>query len=137
MTYRESLAADARKRYEQKLQLVGLITCPYELPQEAWVDDVTTWPPLEFPDIVLYLIATPGEFTRETLKAYKSLEAYNYFASGWVGNCYIYHVNSEFSVLKAGVRPSQRTSDSLHRPWVGVRQKDGCISAGHCTCMAG
>ena len=30
--------------------------------------------------IDLYLIDTPGEFTREKLKAYKSLEAYNYCA---------------------------------------------------------
>lgn len=101
---------------------VGLTSCPYELPLEAWVDDITTWPPLEFPDIVLYLITTPGEFTRERLKAYKSLEAYNYFASGWVGTCYIYSVNSEFCVLKAGVRSSQRTTDPPHRPWVYARR---------------
>ena len=113
-------------RYEQKLQLVGLTSCPFELPLEAWVDDITTWPPLEFPDIVLYLITTPGEFTRERLKAYKSLEAYNYFASGWVGTCYIFSVYSE---LKAGVRPSQRTTDLPHRPWVGVRKKDGLVIA--------
>ena len=63
-----------------------------------------------------------GEFTRERLKAYKSLEAYNYFASGWVGTCYIYSVNSEFCVLKAGVRSSQRTTDPPHRPWVYARR---------------
>ena len=37
-------------------------------------------PEVEFPQIYidLYLIDTPEEFTREKLKAYKSLEAYNY-----------------------------------------------------------
>ena len=88
MTYRESLVGDATARYEQKLMKAsagGSYQCPYELPLEAWVDDITTWPPLEFPDIVRYLITTPGEFTRERLKAYKSLEAYNYFASDWIG----------------------------------------------------
>ena len=49
------------------------------------VDDVTRWPKVEFPDIVLYLIDTLGEFTCEKLKAHKGLEAYNYYVSGWVG----------------------------------------------------
>ena len=33
------------------------------------------------------------------IEAYKSLEAYNYFASDWVGTCLIHEVNGEFSVL--------------------------------------
>ena len=47
------------------------------LAEEMWADDVTKWPSIEFPDIVLYLIDTPGEYTREKLKSYKSLEDYN------------------------------------------------------------
>ena len=31
------------------------------LAEEMWADDVTKWPSIEFPDIVLYLIDTPGE----------------------------------------------------------------------------
>lgn len=54
MSYKESLDAVARARYEKKLELVGLRTCPYELGLEAWMDDVTLWPPVEFPDIVLF-----------------------------------------------------------------------------------
>ena len=77
MSYFSSLLLVAKARYQKKLLLVGLSTGPYKLPQQAWVDDVTQWPRVEFPDIVLYLIDTPGEFTREKLKAYKSLEAYN------------------------------------------------------------
>ena len=53
---------------------------PYELPPELWVDNVSLWPPVEFPHIYVYLIDTPGEFTQEKLKAFKSLEAYNYYA---------------------------------------------------------
>ena len=119
----------AKARYQKKLLLlVGLCTCPYELPQQAWVDDVTQWPRVEFPDIVLYLIDTPGEFTCEKLKAYKSLEAYNY-VSRWVGT---YHIHM---LLKAEVRPSQRVNSASHQPWVAVRRRSGCTSAAHCMCM--
>ena len=94
MSYSESLKGSDKKRYLRKLQcLHGLVEesadsadsslkklDPYELSSEHWVDDVSFWPPVEFPNIYVYLIDTPGEFTREKLKAFKSLEAYNYYA---------------------------------------------------------
>lgn len=52
---------------------------PYRIPAEEWINDVK-WLPLEFGHLYVYLIETPGEFTHEKLKAYKSLEAYNYYA---------------------------------------------------------
>ena len=135
---KDSLDDEAKVRYEKKLQLIDLAICPYKLPSEAWIDDVTLWPPVEFPDIVVYLLQTPGKYTREKLKAYKSLEAYNYFVSDWVGTYYYHKItDSEFCVIKAAVRPSQRLSEKPHRPWVGLRQKDGSICVAHCTCMAG
>ena len=107
MSYFSSLLPAAKVRYQKKLLLVGLSTCPYKLPPQAWVDDVTQWPRVEFPDIVLYLIDTPSEFTCEKLKAYKDLEAYNCYVSGWVGTCHIHVVSEELCLLKAEVRPSQ------------------------------
>ena len=105
---KDSLDAEAKVRYEKKLQLIGLGTCPYKLSSEAWIDDVTLWPPVEFPEIVLYLLQTPGKYTQEKLKAYKSLEAYNYFLSNWVGTCYYHKItDSEFCVIKAAVGPRQ------------------------------
>ena len=100
-------------------------------------NDMTKWPGVEFPDIVLYLIGTTGEYTRKKIKAYKSLEAYNYFTSGWVGTCFIHDIDREFVVLKALVWPSQCLSNSPHHPWVAVKMKDGSICTAHCTCMAG
>ena len=77
MSYFPSLLPTAEARYLKKLQVVGLSTCPYEPPPQAWVDDVTRWLKVELPDIILYLIDTLGEFTCEKLKVYKSFEAYN------------------------------------------------------------
>ena len=135
--YIETLPPVASERYRKKLDLVGLRKCPYELADQEWEDDVTKWPGVEFPDIVLYLIGTPGEYTRKKLKAYKSLDAYNYFTSGWVGTCFIHEVNREFSVLKTTVKPSQSLSNPPHKAWVAVKRKDGSICTAHCTCMAG
>ena len=55
-SYRDSLPLQAKERYEGKLKLVGLQECPYSLAPEVWEDDVTKWPGVEFPDIVLYLL---------------------------------------------------------------------------------
>ena len=51
----------------------------YAIPDELWLDDPSKWPEIQFGDIYTYLIDTPGIFTKENLRAYKSLEAYNYF----------------------------------------------------------
>ena len=52
---------------------------PYNISVELWIDDVSRWSPVKFPHVYTYLIDTPGEFTREKLKAFKSLQAYNYY----------------------------------------------------------
>jgi hypothetical protein len=74
--YAESLPAEARKRYKNKLLFNNnCLPDPYEL-STGWLDDLSVWPDLQFGDIYCYLIETPGTFTKENLKAYKSLEAY-------------------------------------------------------------
>eukprot|EP00731_Ephydatia_muelleri_P024890 Em0016g1161a len=73
-----------KERYDKKLQcLYGLGTyCdPFGIPDQHWVDDVSKWPPVDYPSIYnyTYFIETPGGYTRERLKAFKNLEAYNYY----------------------------------------------------------
>ena len=51
----------------------------YEISNERWTDNVMLWPPVEFGEVYTYLIDTPGQFTREKMKAYKSLDAFNYY----------------------------------------------------------
>ena len=88
-SYCDSLKGSDKERYERKLHCLFSEASkenqplksldPYQLNAEAWIDDPSLWPEVEFPQIYIYLIDTPGEFTREKLKAYKSLEAYNYY----------------------------------------------------------
>ena len=91
MSYSDSLKGPEKERYERKLQCLYRVKgrsskeeCvevldPYNISVELWINDVSRWPPIEFPHVYTYLIDTPGEFTREKLKAFKSLQAYNYY----------------------------------------------------------
>ena len=77
-----------QERYTRKLGVlydaVGDSTCtvltdPYEILPEKWSDSISSWPPVEFGDIYTHLTETPDQFTREKLKAYRSLDAFNYY----------------------------------------------------------
>ncbi|KAL5473823.1 hypothetical protein EMCRGX_G028380 [Ephydatia muelleri] len=72
--------------------------------------------PVDYPSIYTYFIETPGGYTRERLKAFKSLEAYKWLAL----------VNS-----------SQCLSEKPHQPWVAVEKQCGTVVTAHGTCMAG
>ena len=107
-TYVQSLDYEARKRYITKLNIDSeSLSDPYNVSQDEWIDDTRKWPSLEFGDIYTYLhlIETKGPYTKESLKAFKSLEAYNYYHSGYVRTVYIHETNSssKYVTLKAKV----------------------------------
>lgn len=82
-SYYSSLPNPEKKRYEKKVELISKekysnSVDPYEI-SDDWIDDISLWPPVEYGDIHNYLIETPGPYTREKLRAYKSLDAYNYY----------------------------------------------------------
>ena len=85
MAYVKTLPDAEKRRYRAKLEVLyntsdpNVLIDPYEIEEDEWIDDVTLWPPVDFGDIYTYLVDTPGEFTRERLKAYKSLDAFNYY----------------------------------------------------------
>ncbi len=94
---------------------------------------------MEYGDIYNYLIDSKGRYTKESLKAFKSLEAYNYFVSGHVRTVYLYEPSeqSKYVILMAEVNPSQKSPNGPHKAWVIVCKKDGEIMIGHCKCKAG
>ena len=137
-SYFNSLDPIARGRYEEKLTLLGLPTLgdPYELwKMDKFVEDMSLWPPVEYPHIFCYFVERPGVYTRSELMHWKSLDAYNYFQSGHVRLVKVYKAQSS-SILMALVNPSQSSPENAHHAWVGVRS-DGEIITVHCTCMAG
>ena len=138
--YYKTLSEAAQRRYKEKLDKIDLDKDPY-LPRDASNETLLNnfdWPNIEYPDIYNYLINTPSVYTKDTLKAYKSLDAYNYFVSGWISNIEVTPVGcaKNICLIRANVKHSQKLSASPLKPWIAA-ETNGTIMCAHCTCMAG
>ena len=87
--YQES-SPEVKEHYEEKMRLLGCRVDPFthfESKGKAIAStgnqpvEWTNWPEVTYPDINNYLILTPG-VTHEQLKAYKSMEGYNFYING-------------------------------------------------------
>lgn len=127
----------AQKRYLEKLKIEDInLQDPFAITEDQWTENLSAWPDLEFGDMYMYLIEIKGLYTKESLKAYKSLEVYNHYQNGHV--CTVYHFSAgNFSIFKAKINPSQRSADNNHDAWAIVCKENGSVRTGHCTCMAG
>ncbi|CAG2215690.1 unnamed protein product [Mytilus edulis] len=140
-SYVNSLTPDAKQRYQTKLLYAygtKSLPDPYVL-TDKWSTNPCTWPDLTFGDIYVYLIDTPSIYTKDSMKAYKSLEAYNFVVSGHVQVVLTHQVSddSPFIAIKAKVTPSQRAREKPHQPWVYLDKASAAVYCAHCTCMAG
>ena len=99
----KQLDARGKRRYDEKLEILGLCSDPYATTSEDWESDPDYWPNVEFPDIFNYLIDSPSPHTKESLKAYKSTEAWAYFTAGYVTNVGLMKINAESCLLRAKV----------------------------------
>ena len=143
LTYLSTLSSEDRKRFQEKLRVfVGeqeiRVFNPYEeWNSELWNDTPTSWPDLDWGDLFNYLVFTSGPFTSESLKAYKSLDAHDYFVSRKVGCIYSRSVVDKIVILKAEVRPDQaESSPDSHLPWI-ICKNNGEIITAHCDCKSG
>ena len=136
--YYSQLDNCVKTRYSEKLKSIGeSVDDPYTFaPSHGITPELM--PTVEYPDIYNFLINTPSPYTKDELKAYKSLDGYKYLVAGWVSNISVHSVCSDNSkvVLTAHVRHSQAISAKPLKPWVAV-EKCGTIICAHCTCMAG
>lgn len=96
-----SLVGDVHKRYLEKIQLVNSQD-PYLLMKDncvVWTTDLEIVPSIAYPDIFNYLVLTKSAYTLEEFKSYKSLDAYNFFVSGWVSNVKWFLVDNNVLVV--------------------------------------
>ena len=142
--YFNSLSPSDKNCYKMKLTLVSGITLhltdPFAIKPSEWLNDVKKWPAIQWPEIYNYLIETPSVYTREKLKAYKSLDAYNFVLCGHVQDIQFHDYQVQnFVVLKTEVLPSQGQSKKteLYKAWVIVNKTNNCCLTANCTCMAG
>ena len=90
--------------YRDKLKIIGGID-PYGLDRSFYsVNDVKEWPKLAYTDVVDYLVYTTSTYTREQVRAHKSLEAYKYFVAGWVLETKVGRLTPDLFLIKAKVR---------------------------------
>lgn len=139
--YFKGLEKEDQTSYIKKLTLNSgfLLPDPCNIKQSDWRSEESLLPDISFPDISFYLIETPSEYTRDKIRAYKSLEAYNFFVSGHVQDLSIYYVrDTKFLFIKSEVLPSQRQGQkqTLYAAWIALH-KTGWILSANCTCMAG
>ncbi|KXJ11481.1 hypothetical protein AC249_AIPGENE106 [Exaiptasia diaphana] len=146
--YLKTLLPKDLERYKDKLKITLdgeklVVNNPYESwdDEKYWNNHPTSWPNIQFGDIWIYLVESPGPFTKERLKCYKSLLAYDYFISRKVGPVFTHEISSKqeegaIKVLKAEVRPGQAESKNSYLPWI-ICKKSGEIITAHCDCKAG
>ena len=124
--YARNLAPEAFQRYKQKISICGLECCPYQLVFQDLTEDPRQWPDVTHGDIWEYLVNSPGVFTQQTMRNFKSLEAYRFFQSGWVRTVY-HRVYDDTILFRAEVTPSYRVNEEPHYPWI-VLKLDGAVS---------
>jgi len=85
--YQSTLDYEAKKQYKKKLSVESEILATHILcPRKSGLTTL----PKTFGDVYNYLINSKGRYAKKSLKGYKSLEAYNYFASSRVQTVYFY-----------------------------------------------
>ncbi|XP_041822862.1 uncharacterized protein LOC121628032 [Melanotaenia boesemani] len=131
------LSAKEKERYLKKIGILGFD--PYHISNELLnpLKSAQHLPNLSFADIYIYLIHNPSPYTGESLKAYKSTDAYRHFTSGWVTEAKLHHLEEKNLFLITGkVKHSQSLTLTPTHPWITV-QEDGTVVMAHCTCKAG
>ena len=83
-TYAEDLTGHARRRYEEKLTLIGNVD-PFLLHGEPALAAHTNLPPVEASDIVAYLVLQTSFLSTKQFKAYKSLHGGLQSVHQWLG----------------------------------------------------
>ena len=101
--YRDSLSAENRQMHDEKLKFTTGID-PYAVRDNFYSQSMDEWPEIEFPDIMNYLLFSTSMFTKEQLKAYKSLQSYQYFVAGWVRSTFVGKATEDTIILIGKVR---------------------------------
>ena len=105
--YVNELEKEDKIRYNEKLTLSdgATITDPYGL-LSNWENNVSLLPDIPWVDTYNYFNNTRSAYIHENLKAYKSLEAFNFFVCNHVQDVFLHSVSREpkFCCVKTNVK---------------------------------
>ena len=108
---------------------------PSDLPEYGWSKDTSSLPDFTFMNLYTYLTESRDKtFDADSMKAFKSLKAYKYFADGFVQNA---SMLSDNSVLYIRAQVTASLTSKVYPVWVGMDQNSGEVYGGKCTCVAG
>ena len=99
--YFAGLDGPSKLRYREKVSICGFD--PYSLKKSDYSENVELLPIVQYPDIVNYLVLQTSWATKSQMKAYKSMDAYNFFVSGWVNTLCMRCVGTDKVVVFARV----------------------------------
>ena len=104
-SYYESLDEESQLYYDRKLTTADGKKLPDPMSLKDWKNNVALLPDVSWPDIYNYLVNTPSEYTHESMKAYKSLKAYEFFVCGHVHDVFYHQIdkNNNFCFVKSKV----------------------------------
>ena len=91
-----------KPRYADKLSLCDGSDL-YLLTKTDFSTNFHDFPNLQFSDISTYLVLQTYFYTAKQMKAFKSLEAYNFFVCGWVNNIGVRRLKDSNRLLFARV----------------------------------
>ena len=99
--YFAGLEGPAKSRYQEKLTVCGFD--PYALRKSDFSENIELLPNVQYPDIVNYLVLQTSWATQTQMKAYKSMDAHNFFVPGWVNTLCMRSVDTDKVVVFARV----------------------------------
>ena len=116
--YMEELDPPTRKRYKEKLKVIGGVD-PCCIEGDDRISREATLPDITYPDVVNYLVFSPSPYTTEDMKSYKSLEAYNQVLDGWFTNVKIcWHTDKVTAIKRQVNKMSLHLSISFTRSYL-------------------
>jgi len=129
--YYLELDSDAKARYEEKIRMIGLVDpyCRLEGNADCFHSSLFStvewfeWPAVTYADVYNFLINATSYCTYEQLKAYRSMDAFNFLVNGWVTNIVVvsYHKPKVF-LLMALVKHSQYLTVPTVKVWVRLQR---------------
>jgi hypothetical protein len=132
-SYAKQLPLDVLIRYKEKLEMIDNVD-PFQIKDSELSLNKNDYPKTQIVDIYMYFIESKSPYTREEIKAHKSLQAFKYYESGFVK-----YVGTKqfgkFVMIKGVVRRSYKKTEFV-KCWL-ISEKDGTVRSAHCICAAG